>query len=389
MTFDHDTIQTQRLNVSQTLSRLTALACVVLSCTSAFATCDPPDKQDSSAIKEQLESLDISQFLNIGDAAPSVEIQHWLRGNERKSFADGRIYVLAFWSTWCPHCHASFENLSELQQRYEHADVIVLAVADEKLQTVVDFLTQPQWSSRMQFAIATDPDLTTQTDYMEAAAIGEIPTVFLIGHEGIIEWVGHPRDLEQPLEQVIDATWDRAAFKETFDQQMLEERHRFAEMQRFKEAYRAKDWDRLLAMFDEAIKQHPDVTHLKMQRFMLLIGEMDRAEQGYRYGRKLLRKFWNDAEPLNNLAWFVLTHETVQVRDLDFARRAADRACYLTESNDPRMLDTLARVYFEDGDLAEAIRYQEKAVKRLEPNDRSAEIIRETLENYRKLARDR
>ncbi len=40
-----------------------------------------------------------------------------------------------------------------------------------------------------------------------------IPMSYIVGRDGKLEWMGHPGEIEEPLKQVLDGSWDRAAFK--------------------------------------------------------------------------------------------------------------------------------------------------------------------------------
>ena len=86
----------------------------------------------------------------------------------------------------------------------------------------------------------------------------------------------------------------------------------------------------------------PDPRRLKVQRFLLLVGEMESPTKGYLYGRELVKEFWDDADMLNQLSWFVVDNESVGFRDLGFAMETAERACELTEYKHAAILDTLA-----------------------------------------------
>ena len=81
--------------------------------------------------------------------------------------------------------------------------------------------------------------------------------------------------------------------------------------------------------------------------------------------------------------WLLRLHP--KVRDLDFAMKAAKRACELNEDSDPATLDTLARVCYEKGDLAGAITWQSKAAEYAR-DDAMGDGIRETLARYKKEA---
>ena len=51
---------------------------------------------------------------------------------------------------------------------------------------------------------------------MTAAGQGGIPTAFIVNGEGKIAWIGHPMEMEKPLEKVIAGTLDlKTAAEET------------------------------------------------------------------------------------------------------------------------------------------------------------------------------
>ncbi|MEP0348334.1 MAG: TlpA family protein disulfide reductase, partial [Rhodopirellula bahusiensis] len=52
---------------------------------------------------------------------------------------------------------------------------------------------------------------------MKAANQNGIPTAFIVGKDGHVEWIGHPMSIDEPLEAVVSGDWDRAAAKEKFD----------------------------------------------------------------------------------------------------------------------------------------------------------------------------
>ena len=90
---------------------------------------------------------------------------------------------------------------------------------------------------------------------------------------------------------------------------------------------------------------------------------------------------------LNQLAWFIADEAGIKTRDLKLASKAAKRANELTEGKDAAILDTVARVYYEVGALASAIKWQKKAVKHAQET-RFEEEIKKTLEKYEAEAED-
>jgi tetratricopeptide (TPR) repeat protein len=94
----------------------------------------------------------------------------------------------------------------------------------------------------------------------------------------------------------------------------------------------------------------------------------------------------DDAELLNELAWTLLDTADLKNRDLDLAMTIAKRAAKVSKHADGPILDTLARAYFEKGDLDKALEYQTKAVEKCKNNEKLPEEvksqIKETLEKY-------
>ncbi len=121
----------------------------------------------------------------------------------------------------------------------------------------------------------------------------------------------------------------------------------------------------------------------KQQQFLTLVRDFNDPRKGYEYGRAFMREIWDDAPALNRLAWATLTEEGIETRDLLFAAKAAQRANELSESKDPRCLNTLARVYYDKADLESALEWSRKAVENLEgvPPYVAAEI-RAALQRY-------
>ena len=85
---------------------------------------------------------------------------------------------------------------------------------------------------------------------------------------------------------------------------------------------------------------------------------------------------------LNRIAWYVLDDPAVENRDLGFAMSVAKAANEAAGGNNAAVLDTLARAYFEKGDLGSAVKYQKKAVDKAD--GQMKEQMTEVLEQYRK-----
>lgn len=212
---------------------------------------EKPAAVKSAAVKPAPETAAAAEtaLLTIGSKAPPIAIEHWISNGNGKfkpvtKFAPGKVYVVEFWATWCGPCIASMPHLAETQARYADKGVQIISISDEDLETVQGFLVTNVRSSKpadaeegekavekdaqeektekapkqtyaqltSAYCLTTDPDASVSIDYMEAAAQNGIPTSFIVGKTGLVEWIGHPMNLDKPLEQLVADKWDRAAF---------------------------------------------------------------------------------------------------------------------------------------------------------------------------------
>jgi len=167
--------------------------------------------------------------LVVGSVAPDLNVESWLsKGNgdrfpEVTKFEAGKVYIVEFWATWCPPCVASMPHLSELQEKYEAKGVQVISITDEPLEEVSAFLQRQVRSDPSKtyaeltknYCLTTDPDGSSHFSYTEASGVPGIPAAFLIGKSGKIEWIGHPVEIDEPLELVVADKFDAVAYQKS------------------------------------------------------------------------------------------------------------------------------------------------------------------------------
>ncbi len=131
-----------------------------------------------------------------GDHAPALSLSGWVKGGPYDILDGNAIYVVEFWATWCPACRNAIAHVTELKQAYEGKGVVVLAVSEEDADTVSAFVDQQ--GDAMDYAVALDDHGASFRDY----GIRTIPHVFVVDHDGVVVWRGHPADPE--LQETLD-----------------------------------------------------------------------------------------------------------------------------------------------------------------------------------------
>src|SRR5688572_25386226 len=196
--------------------------------------------------------------LKVGDPAPPLYIESWVKGEPVKELEKGKVYVMEFWATWCGPCIAAFPHVTELQKKYADKGVTVIGVDiwESERSTVPEFVKKQ--GDKMGYTVAMEQidagadrnDGKMSKTWMFAAGRNGIPCSFIIDREGKIAWIGHPMTMDRPLEQVVAGTFDAKANAEL-------EAKQAAKQQELSAAMRARDWDKAVGLIDGMIAEEP------------------------------------------------------------------------------------------------------------------------------------
>ena len=318
-----------------------------------------------------------AQSLKIGDPAPELDIAKWVKGTPVKEFAANKVYVVEFWATWCGPCRQSIPHLTELAKQYKDKVTIIGVnsfevppgtTGTEHFAKVEAFVKE--MGAQMEYNVALDgPEGKMAKTWMEAAAQNGIPTAFVVGNEKQILWIGHPMELKAVLEDIIAGKWDVKAARAKAEEETRLAAELDEMMGRLKNALEVGDSKTALKEIDSVIAKRPELKLLLIGLKIDILFDTD-PKAAMALAKELASgEFKDDPMFLNNIAWRMVEEDepklpTDYAAALDFAKRAAE----LTKNEDPMVLDTLALAQFRNGQKAEAIATQKKAIALLEKN---------------------
>lgn len=281
-------------------------------------------RRSSALILFVLAAAFLGNAAEIGDPAAPLAIASWVKGAPVEVGQGDKVYVIEFWATWCPPCHESIPHLTALQEKYKD-ELVIVGITDEDPATVQHFLEQ--MGDKMDYTIAIDSSRTTSEGYMNAYGQTGIPAAFVLDRQGRVTWVGSPlvQEFEDVIERVVAGSYDGVAARK--DAELLKVREEL--YQEFVTYCGTGDVDNANALADKILKEHS-----------------------------------TGADLLTGVAWAYLYSKNEAARNPKRAVEFAAAAAKVTEGKNFIVLDVYARALSESGDLAGAIREQQRALER-------------------------
>jgi len=320
--------------------------------------------------------------LTIADPSPPLTVSSWLKGEPIDGFEEGSVYVVEFWATWCGPCIAGMPHLSDLQRQYEDEVTIIGVNIWERDPSAVPAWMEQRGNELMDYTVAIEEGTTMAEGWMEAAGQRGIPAAFIVDRDGKIAWIGHPGQLDEPLEQVVAGTWDSDLARERHEAKRAEARRQAAIRKAFEEraaepiaAFRNADSaDNAVSAAEQILAMDPpqDVALQYFdQAFMQTAHELKDPERAMGYVREHSELLFN-ASPayLVRYAWFMLNLDVFEeARDFALIIELVERAHELAPE------DVEIAAMCADVHMQRAIELQRRAV------ENAADSEREQLED--------
>lgn len=271
-----------------------------------------------------------AQTLGVGDPAPKLHIDTWVKGDavDLTTGKGKNVYVIEFWATWCPPCVMAIPHLTEVQKKYKDKNVVMVSVSDEPKQVVTKFVRQQ--GDKIGYTVAIDKQQKTHQAYMNASGQMGIPTSFIVDRQGKIAWIGSPYSMDRVLEDVVAGRFDIEKAK---TEAQAEEKFFSTQYTELLLAMQSANWDKCVA-----------------------IGRMV-ADPNTKISEAL------KSQILHSLAWAMLDHEQADRKYFKEALHLAKAAFEVCGCEEASIIDTYARALFDNGQPREAVKYQQKAVE--------------------------
>ncbi len=149
---------------------------------------DFPRDRLARTARSHLESLRL-----MGKAAPLMEVEEWL-GDDMGQITDhdGKVVMLVFWATWCPHCRKEMPKLEEIWQNLKNDDFVMVAVTRNSRGQTTEKVREYASENGLTMPIAIDPGATSRS-----YGVSGIPAAAIVGKDGKVVWRNHPGQMTE------------------------------------------------------------------------------------------------------------------------------------------------------------------------------------------------
>ncbi|MDP6987678.1 MAG: redoxin domain-containing protein [Phycisphaerales bacterium] len=303
---------------------------------------------------------DAGPRLKVGDAAPPLGEVTWVMSPQGTdiNMSDGKVHVLEFWATWCRPCKFSIPHLSRLQQEWGEDRLQIIGITDEEEEDVTPWVDRNV--AQIKYGIAISGNRGPQKNWFKAAKLESIPSAFIVGPRGKIQFIGNPNDelFEVTLIKVLKGRFD--AVKQRQAAPLMKDLRRNLER---------KNWRQYEKIAKEIVAISPKIfidTQVDLFETQLVL--MKDPEAAYAGAKAFVEtKIDSDPEGVLILVDRIVNGPNIpeEQRQFDFALEVANNALERFEkpADQAHALKVIASVYFKKGDISEAVRVAREAYR--------------------------
>ena len=147
----------------------------------------------SQAISLPTAAADDEATLTIGSQAPDIDIETWVSDRDGKfahvpKLKSDKIYVIAFWATWCGPCVGDQPHLQEAWERFGGDNFRIVSVSFDVSWADVERFRKERYAMPWDHTYLTGKD---SDEAWQMFDIDGIPRVVLVDPEGRIVRVDH------------------------------------------------------------------------------------------------------------------------------------------------------------------------------------------------------
>ncbi|QEC45104.1 TlpA family protein disulfide reductase [Pseudobacter ginsenosidimutans] len=308
--------------------------------------------------------------LFIGDKAPPLKYGKWIKGKPVKGYEKGRLYLFEFWATWCGPCIASMPHLSEFaKENKDRATVIAVNIWESKSAGKLPGASLPKvekfvknMGDKMGFSVISDSeDQWMGNKWMKAAGQSGIPCTFMV-KDGIIQWMGHPIELDSIVKVVNSGNYDVMAARNARIQKDKENDSAYAPFRKlfgeYEKAVKEKRYHEALKLTEEGMKADPNFAGtFGFFKFQVLLDHIN-EDSAIAFAKE-----WQKSKP-----GYVASTGAVIVNKPGLKKEAYLYGIELSKTlfNTPQpaslVYNMIAKGYANMGDYAAAVENQEKSV---------------------------
>ena len=303
--------------------------------------------------------------LKVGDPAPALRVQKWVKGEPVKYFESGKFYLVELSATWCAPCRLFIPHLSEIAKKYKGKLEVISVYTNESnpdkpsdlkyVKKIEEFIHSVD--SKIAFSVAIDvPENHFWNNWLQASGQTGIPAAFLIDDKAKVVWLGHPGGVEEILDAAFSGKTIQEAVKKA-DTERAKNTLDLADLEALKSAGKLSE---ALEKLDTYFMPYGKTASYYKFKFSLLAGVDD--DKAYECLQWIL-----DNVSVHDYDWYHLisSYESVKKPNYAITHQIADRAIEQAETNWLKAHATREKavVFIREGNFRNGIDLATKALE--------------------------